>query len=473
MWNLGRWSLLGAACALAGCASVPDDWGRGEVVRLAAAQGREWPVAQHDDAHLAHALAAPLTRDTAVRLALMHNPDLRRRAARLGFAAADLHAAGRLANPRLSFSRLSGDSSAGTGVPQLGIGLAVDVLNLLLLPAQRRMARAHFEAARLEMADAVLDLAAQVEAQWTVAVAAERIARARAAAADVQQAGAMLAQRFADAGNLGARHLRLEQAAASHARLSSMSARAEADTAAQRLHRAMGLPADARWTLDLALPEPQAQGEDIAALQALAFENRMDVIALRTRAQALARHHGLTRRTRRIGHLELGVEREREFDGAINAGPSATLELPLFDWGGARHAAAQAALLQAEAELDARVLDVAEAVARAATQQRVQRLRAQEYREQLIPHLEAALALAQAEQNYMLTGVFDLIAARQQTYEAYAGYLAAVRDHAVARSELRRAVGRDLPGDDGVAPGIPDPLADATPPAPMEVPHVH
>lgn len=51
----------------------------------------------------------------------------------------------------------------------------------------------------------------------------------------------------------------------------------------------------------------------------------------------------------------------------------------------------------------------------------------------------------QLEVNYMLIGVFDILVAKQQEYDAYAGYLEAVQDYWTARTALTRAVGQRLP----------------------------
>lgn len=57
----------------------------------------------------------------------------------------------------------------------------------------------------------------------------------------------------------------------------------------------------------------------------------------------------------------------------------------------------------------------------------------------------------------MLIGVFELLVAKQQEYDAYAGYLDAVRDYWTARTELARAVGRQLPSSDQPAEPTLDP----------------
>lgn len=393
-----------------------------------------------------NALREPLTVDTAIQLALIHNPAVRREAAHLGFAAAEVYEAGRLANPVFSLTRLSGDSSAGANVPQLTLGIAFNFVNLLFLPANNRYAQAHFEAAKLSISAAALELAADVEVAWYEATGADQLAQMREAAARAGRASADLAKRYFDAGNIGARELAMEQAAASTAALAAISARAEAVGARSRLNRLMGLHADQNaWTLDARLAEPLPQEDETADLQRLSLDARLDVASLRRRAQAIAERYGFTRRTRVISGIEIGVERVRDFDGAIDVGPTLSLELPLFNWGGGRVAAVRAALAQAEAELDERVLDVSNEIQLGSSKVRAARSLADEYRRVLIPQREAIVARAQEQQNYMLIGIFEVILAKQQEYEAYAGYIEAVRDYWIARTELARAVGRRLP----------------------------
>ncbi len=444
---------------IAGCASVPADGGRGDVARLTAEHGRVPPHVTDAKSFTAQALSTPLSADTAVQLALINNPELRKQAAALGFAAADLYDAGRLANPTFSLTRLAGDSSAGANVPQLTLGIAFNFVNLLFLPANSRFAHAQFEAAKLEVSAATLDLAAEVETAWYEAVGAEQLAQMREAAAKAQRASADLAKRYFDAGNINARELAMERASASQAVLASLSARADAVEAHSTLNRLMGLPAaQSNWTLDARLAEPLPQEDDLQGLQRLALDSRLDVASLRQRSQAIASRFGLTRHTRFINSLEIGVERERDFDGALDVGPTLSLELPLFNWGGGRLAAAQAALDQVEAELDGRVLDVSNDVAREAAKVQALRQLAQEYRDVLVPQREAVAARMQEEQNYMLIGVFEVLAAKQQEYEAYAGYIDAVRDYWASRSALARAVGRRLPSSEQAA----EPTIDAS-----------
>ena len=454
-----KFLLVPALCAalLSGCASIPSDWGRSQVADLARSHGRPMPDGDDAAAFTRQALQRPLTAETAVQLALLHNPGLRRDTAGLGFAAAQVYDAGRLANPVLSAARISpGDPAAAN--PQLTLGIAINFVNLLFLPANSRFAGAQFESAKLSLAHRTLELAGEVEAAYYQAIGAEQRAQMREAVARAADASARLGQRYFDAGNINRRELALEQASSSQAGLDALSARLQAVEARSRLQRLMGLPAaQDGWTLEARLAEPLHHEDDLDTLLQLAAGSRLDVASARSNAESLSARYGLERRTRWIDGIQLGVEREKDFDGSINVGPTLELELPLFNWGGGRVAAARASLAQAEADLDAAVLDSGNEVKLAHARLLSARSRAARYRDELIPQREAVVARMQEEVNYMLVGVFELLVARQQEYEAYAGYLEAVQDYWVARAVLTQAVGRRLPSSDQPAAATLDP----------------
>ncbi|MDB5972164.1 MAG: hypothetical protein JWQ90_4614 [Hydrocarboniphaga sp.] len=446
-----------ALAMLSGCASVPFDWGRGQTSQYAADRGRALPQPADAASFTRDLVGRPLTPEAAVQIALVNSPAVRKESARLGLAAADVYEAGRLANPVFSASRLhAGDPSAANA--QLTLGIAFNFVNLLFIPANSRYAGAQFEAAKLSVASAAVNLAADVEAAYYEAVGANQLAQMRETVAKSAQGSADLAQRFFDAGNISKRELASEQAAASQAQLDALSAGADAVAARTALNRVMGLSADQdTWQLDARLAEPLPQEDDLAALQQLGAKSRLDIEAARKNAAALSARYGLQRHTRFINNIEVGVEREKDYDGAINVGPTLQFELPLFNWGGGRVAAAQAALDQAEAELDTLVIGSSNDIKLARAKVDATRARIERYRGSLIPQREAVVAQMQGEVNYMLIGIFDLLVAKQQEYDAYAGYLEAVRDYWLARTELTRAVGQRLPSSDQAVNATLDP----------------
>jgi len=66
------------------------------------------------------------------------------------------------------------------------------------------------------------------------------------------------------------------------------------------------------------------------------------------------------------------------------------------------------------------------------------------YRDQIIPTREKVVAESQKHYNFMLVGATNLLQAKRDEIAAYRGYIEAVRDYWIARTELERAVAAPL-----------------------------
>lgn len=454
--------LLAAALALTGCASLARERGYADTRHLLEMRRGVAPPASWADVETRTDVPSePISADDAVRLAFFNNPRIREEFARLGLGRAELEEARRINNPTFGYTRLSlrdADSQQITRSVTLGL------TDLLLLPARKRFAEGNLERLQKAVAGALLDLASEVEAAWYEAVSAQQVAAMRDLVAMAAETSAEMAQRFLDAGNITRLQQAQERAASATARIGAVRAGAEATRARLRLAGLMGLPGTGNWRTQSALPAPLVQPLSADALLPLALENRLDLAAARQTVDLREDALGVTRRWRWFGNVEVGAERETELDGGVLRGPSLALELPLFDQGQGAIARAEAELLQARAELDALSLRV-----RNDAQLGVDALAAmadisERYRLELVPQREAIVAESQKEVNFMLIGVFELLFAKQQEYDAYQEYLEAVRDYWTTRAELRRVVGGRLPDDDaprkpaiGVDAILPDP----------------
>jgi cobalt-zinc-cadmium efflux system outer membrane protein len=328
----------------------------------------------------------------------------------------------------------------------VGIGLVQSFTDLLLLPARSRFAEGEFESVKQDLGAQVLNLAADVEAAYYRFAGGGQIVTMRETVLRAAQASADLAQRFFDAGNVNRLELALEQAAASQARLNLLRAQADVNALRSELNGLMGLSAsEDRWTTPGGLLAPLAEEDALPALLKAADASRLDLAAARGRVALFADALGVTRRFRYLGDFDVGVETEREPDRSRITGPTLALELPVFNPGKGRVARAEADLQLAEAELRALEIDISNGVRRAADELDAAKTRAGQYRESLIPLREAIVARTQEQVNYMLVGQFELLLAKQQEYDAYQGYLEAVRDYWLARVALAREVGAPLP----------------------------
>ncbi|MBB5209770.1 TolC family protein [Chiayiivirga flava] len=440
-------TLTVAALALSACAGLPRERGYAQADALVQARlgaAPDWAARLDATAPPPEIPRDPLGVDDAIALAFAHSPRVLAAYARIGIGRAELDDARRLANPTLGYSRLTPDGGGGS---QITRSVSFGLSDLLQLASRKRFANGDFERLQQSVADDLLALASDTEAAWYAAVGAAQIQAMRDLVADAAEHAATLAQRFFDAGNINRLQLELERAAASQARIDAVHAQADALRARAALADLLGLPLHASWRTQAQLPAPADTAFDGEALVALALERRLDLAAARRDVALREDALGVTRRWRWLGDVELGYEREREGDGTLMRGPSLSLGLPIFNQGQGAVGRAQAQLLDARAALDASALDVQNGVRAGIERLALARDIAERYRRVLVPAREAIVGRTQEQVNFMLRGVFELIAAKQAEYDAYQAYLEAVRDYWTARAELRRLVGGALPDD--------------------------
>ncbi len=426
---------------LSGCASVPPDHGREAVDELVATRGQA--VDLPTDELLAALTSSPLSAESAVRIALINNPELQSSYASLGFGAADVYQAGRIRNPVISGAFL--DSNVPGERDQVTLGLVASFTDLLTLHSRLRLSRGAFAALQQQVSAEVLVVAAATEKSYYRYVGARQVSALRGQIARAGTLSAVMAQRFRDAGNLSARALAMEKSAASEARLLALEAEAAAIEARTELAELLGLSIGGSWEAPAALHLPVENEDDLDRLLELAQGARLDLAAARTRADVLADRLGVVSWTRWLGEIDVGIEHERETDGARLTGPTVDLELPIFN----QH---KDAVVRADTELQIAVHEVRRITVEVDNSVRLAyaavanaRDRVNEYRTVLIPQRVEAVARAQEEVNFMLIGIFELIALKQDEYNAYQGYLEAITGYWSARAELARATGRALP----------------------------
>lgn len=443
--------LLATVATLSACAAIPSDRGAAGVDALLVERGVEAGRA----GDVAALTAAPLTAETAVRVALVNGPRLQRLYASLGLGAADLYRASRPANPHLGWIGPPGEHTLES---------AVGLIDLLTLPRRTELARDEFAALQRDIGAQVHATLAEVEVAYYQAVGAQQVAALHARAAEAASLSAELAGRFSEAGNMTPRDLALERAAAAMARVRANEAEQAALDARMALAGLLGLPFNGAWTVPTALPTVAPANLDVDALVARAGDARLDLAAARIRTEVLAGRLGVTRWTRWTGDLEIGVERERDVAGNHDTGATLAVDIPLFDQRTDRVVRGEAELALATIDLQALARVIENEVRHAHAQLNGVAARVAEHRFELVPQRQAAVARTQEEVNFMIAGVFDLLLAKRQEYEAWQGYLESVRDYWQARARLARAVGGALPAPEDAGTLDLDRLLDPTPP---------
>lgn len=460
--------LLGLGLSVSGCAGLSGSSGSAfdplrETVQARAGAEPVWPRSaaqvQAASERQAALLARPLDADAAVQVALLGNRGLQARYAELGLAEATRLRATSLPNPGFSFARLRRGDEVETER-----GWHLDLARLLTLPLVAGVEARRVEQARLEASLQTLALAADVRRAWVEAVAAEEALAHHRRVQQVAQAGAELARRMQAAGNWSRLSQAREEAARIDAELRLAQAQEAALAARERLTRLLGLERPDAYTLPLHLPALPERVDELPDLEQRALDRRLDLLALQSQAQAQAANLGLSRATGFINVLELGGVNNGSNEEPVQRGYEISLELPLFDWGQARHAQAEALYMQSVHRLAQAAVDARSEVRLAAQRLRSRHALAHRYQAELLPLARQVSKETLLRYNGMLLGVFDLLAdARAQAATVNAA-VQARRDYWLAQADLQAALDGPL-GAGSAGLGAPSSAAAAAPSA--------
>lgn len=454
-----------------GCATVPRHAGFPEVANTV--EGRtglhlqQYAGAPTDRVAdmIQDLLREDLTPDRAVRIALLNNRFLQATLEELGITRMDAIQASLLSNPVFSgHARVPEEA----GQTNLELALAQSVVDTLLLPLRRRVARAQFEQTKLQVSDAVLRFLTEVKTTYYTAQAAEQLVTLRRTVLRATEAAAELAQRQYDAGNIRDFDLATEQAAYEEAQIELTHAETDRIATREVLTQVLGFsgPAAETWRMAATLPDLPDADPAREVLETQALQERLDLAAARQELEALRR--GLT--VARFGMLPASIaaiNTETEPDGDRVTGPMWDVEVPIFDWGQARRGRLKAQLRQGEHRLAALEVAVRSEVRTTAERLGAERQVVERYRDRLVPLRRQIVESSQRHFNYMLIGVFQLLQFKQQEIATQQAYIDALRDYWIARAALERAVGGRLPEPAVVPPTSPSRQPE---PEPQEAP---
>ncbi|WP_426193881.1 TolC family protein [Massilia sp. DWR3-1-1] len=457
------------AALSSGCASVSSEPAFAPVSALAAQrldrQVRQ-VVTDNEAAALAQmigqVLRQPLQADDAVQIALLNHRGLQAAYWQVGIAQSELVQAGRLRNPSLGFQR-----SGGGGALDIERSVTLNLASVLLAPLATRIEQGRFEQTWLLVAGQMLDHAAATRRAWFEAVAAQQ---ARLYALQVHRAAAAsaaLTERMANAGNTNALELARERLFRAEAAAAVVRADQRALAAREALTRLMGLwgAAAADYVLPQRLPDLPAAPLELPDAERIAVRERLDIRAAQSAARHTAAALGLSRTTGFINVLDLGYLR-KSADGHSTGGYAISLELPLFDWGTARVAKAEATYRQA-------LEQVAQTAVAARSEARESYLDyrsaydlATRYRDEVIPLRKKIADETGLRYNGMLISVFELLADAREQAAAVSSAIEAYKQFWIAHTRLEAALGGRLLDHPSSPPPSPSPSPSPAPGAP-------
>lgn len=450
---------------LGGCATFSTDGGL-ENVQTA---GKERGLAQNvtwlksdKDAETARAsvkklLAAPLTADNAVQIALLNNRGLQATYAELGIAEADVVQAGRLRNPGFSFGRLTRADEV-----EIERTFLFDVLGLITMPIRTDLEKRRFELTKGRVTMETLQVAADTRRAFFGAVAAQESVKYMEQVKQSAETSAELARRMASVGNFSKLDRAREQAFYAETTAQFARVKQQAVAERERLTRLMGLwGEDTGFRLPERLPDLPKAPRDIADLEATALKKRLDVQGAMQEAENIASALGLTKATGFLSVLEVGYMRNSESGQPRQTGYEIELRLPIFDWGGARVNRAEYTYMQAVNRAADTAVKARSEVREAYSAYRTTYDLAKHYRDEIVPLRKRISEENLLRYNGMLISVFELLADARQQVSGVNAYIEALRDYWLSETSLNLALTGKSPGTMSVGNGAQAAAGDA------------
>ncbi len=473
-WHAGvrggsRSALVALPLLLAGCASTAIQDNLAETNAFATREvGQKVQLQSTPEARTAAEssartlLAEPLTADGAVQIALGYSPTFQRMLAESAAASAAATQSARLPNPILSYS----DLAAGN-LKEIDRALTISLLDILLLPQRLRLADQQQVQHRLRSAGDVIATATDARQAWVDAVAARQSLTYAEQARKAAEAGAELGRRMAAVGNFSRIEAAREQSFYAEATADVARAQLEAQRTREVLIRLLGLSGDlaAMMTLPDRLPDLPVAPDDESVLARRAFDQRLDVALARAELDFTARSLGLTRVTSTVNALEVGAASNSTTGEDTLKGYELEFRLPIFDFGDARRANAEAVYLAA---LNRTAIVIAEAQSHLRESYLAYRTTydlARHYRDEIVPLRKTIAEENLLRYNGMLISVFELLADAREQVSSVRQAIGAQRDFWQADAMLRSTlIGRPV---EGVTLGLPS----VTPGAGAAQPH--
>lgn len=412
------------------------------------------PVETALTSEIAALLSKPLTRDSAVKLALANNGRLAAALAELGIAGGDLASA--LAPGPLDVDVETRFGSGGAY--EFEVQAIQGVIGLITAPRRRAAARAELSAARANATATALALAARAEIAFDGVIAAQQELELRRTAFDSADAAAVIRERMHAAGNASDLDQARDRDAREQARIDLARAEADVEIRREELNALLGLSGEqTKWTAAGTLADLPGSAPALDDLEQAAVAASLELAAGRDRVAGAENTVGAERVRAWLPELGVGVSVVNHGAG-VEVGPAVRIGIPLFDHRSGARARAHAQLEKAQSELTAAAVEL-RANARAA---RIAALAAYEearhLRDVVLPLRQQILDQTLLHYNAMNATPFELIVARRRLADAGHQYLDALRRYWNAMSRigaLRRGVdlgATQMPGPGGAEP---------------------
>ncbi len=389
-------------------------------------------------------LEEPLIADTAVQIALLHNRRLQATYEEIGIAQAAVVEAGSISNPAfhggVAFGLPQDATAAHPAHDHYVFEIEMDFLSVLYASMRKSATEPEFEAAKLRVMAAVMDLAGQTRMAFYRAQAETQTSEMFRQVVLATEAAYEFTRKIHEAGNVPDLNLLLERTLYERSKLAFTMAEATLVESREQLNRLMGLwGEDTAWIVEPRLPDIPTDPTKLADLEGVALETSIDLAIAREGIVAIGKQLGIARTMALVPHLDIGGELEEEA-GAWKAGPSVGFQIPIFDRRQGQRAAAAAELRRRQEDYHALAVEIRSAVRAAHRRLSAARQTALFYRDEMLPLQGQILEQVQLQYNAMQIGTPRLLLAKQQQIDAGREYIESLYNYHVARAKFDQII---------------------------------
>lgn len=385
----------------------------------------------------------PLTLPQTLQILLSRSPQVRIELAQLGIADAEALQAELIENPHISIGALKPENG---GRWQLDTSLSQPLLALFTRPLRRDLAQENLLEAQLRLQAELQQLIAQTSEYYFAAVAAMQHCYVQNKMLEATTARQQLALSLYRAGNMSENNFLSYDNELRRAQLQMEKRQTIAYEKRLELLNLIGLPSTE--PVEFAAELPLLSNEKFNHQQLLnqAKASRTDIKIAQQQLAIVENRQQLVKQQNGWRDITLGINAEREFDGANNIGPEVEFALPIFNRGQGKLAAIHANRTALDARVQKLELEADKSIALALNL--MDSARAQ------IKLLEPALAVAEKrvelsnrEVNFMLGNPFELLAIKRQQIQLAHEFTDALKSYWQARAQLELAIGQALPSN--------------------------
>ena len=434
----GMLFLAGLSTVIAGCMSTDPQPAQDEVRQDVASrlgEPAQWPGSTNAAAQaVAGLLQTNLTAESATAIALLNNPSLSAEYEEIGISQADLAQASRAPNPEIY------------AAADIEYSVAYNLLDLLTLPARKKIAARNLEQAKLALAARVMQLAADTQTAFYTLQAQMELTNRLELIVAVNDAAADFAQRQYNAGNITELALNEQKVSAAQSRLDWMHAEVETEMDREQLSRLLGLSDDQiNWQISDELPPLPENELSLTNFELLALNQRFDLAAARSRAESIAAALRLEKHVRFTPVLSVGALADRMPDSQPVTGPALDLVVPVFDQGQPRVARLAAEYRRAHDNYEGLKINICSEVRQAQAALAVAREETEFSQKNLLPLSQSILVETLRHYNAMEVSPYELLLSKEHEQTAEGSSIIALRDYWLARVQLEKAIGGRLP----------------------------